>query len=111
MDKQWNPYTEADENLDKYYHFFDRDAMNKIEDPVETENFLTENCPQNYCYVWLYVTFNDPNIKCQLIGVPEDIAFAIKLLIGADLVDTSNYTIRKRHDGKFEMAIKEYDWN
>jgi len=54
---------------------------------------MDENCPQNYCYVWIRKGLGESEIVGDLIGVPKDVALAIKLMYGLDLIDTSRYSI------------------
>lgn len=106
--KEWDPFTEATKHLNKYSCFFDRDKLAAIEHPQITEDFMHENCPQNYCYVWLWTSLYQGGIDKMLIGVPKHIALAIKLSTGADLIDTSGYVIEKRcYNNNFVMYIKE----
>ena len=96
MAKQiWCPFREARHHLDKYSYFFDRKALDKSssEHPQVMEDFMHENCPQNYCYVWIRKGLGESEIVGELVGVPKDVALAIKLIRGIDLVDTSRYKI------------------
>lgn len=107
--KEWDPFTEATKHLNKYSCFFDQKELdNSTSDhPQVLEDFVGENCPQNYCYVWLWTDLCRTGIDRILIGVPEHIALAIKLSTGVDLIDKSRYEIGKRHDNNFVMYTKE----
>lgn len=96
--KEWDPFTEATKRLEKYSCFFDQKELdNSTSDhPQVLEEFMNENCPQNYCYAWLWEDICKTKIDRMLIGVPEHIALAIKLKYGVDLVDSSEYKIGNR---------------
>ncbi|KKN44280.1 hypothetical protein LCGC14_0694850 [marine sediment metagenome] len=108
--KEWDPFSEADKNLNKYSYFFDLKELEKSSDehPQVLEDFMDENCPQNYCYAWLWEGFHESKIVSMLVGVPKNIALAVKLTHGIDLVDTSGYGIEKRfYNNNFVMYLKE----
>ncbi len=93
--KQLCPFREATQHLNKYSYFFDRKELDKSssEHPQVLEDFMGENCPQNYCYVWIRKGLGESEIVGELVGVPKDVALAIKLMRGVDLADTSRYKI------------------
>lgn len=106
--KEWCPFKEADNNLDKYSYFFDDKELciSSTEHPQVMEDFMHENCPQNFCYVMIRKDFYDSNIVGRLIGLPKDVALAIKLMRNIDLIDSNLYEIRKAYYGDFVMFPK-----
>lgn len=108
--KEWDPFSEADKNLDKYSYFFDQNELEKSSDehPQVMEDFMIKNCPQNFCYVWLWTDLHRTGIDGLLVGVPKNIAFAIKLSTGVDPLDASRYDIgRLCYKDDFVMYLKE----
>lgn len=108
--KEWDPFTEAQQHLDRYSCFFDQKELDNSnsDHPQLLEDFMDENCPQNYCYAWLWTHMHNGGIDSLLIGVPEHIAFAIKLSTGVDPIDTSEYEIGKRcYNNHFVMYMEE----
>ena len=107
--KEWDPFTEATKHLNKYSCFFDREELENstTDHPQVLEDFMGENCPQNYCYSWLWTDLCRSQIDRMLIGVPKYIALAIKLRYGVDLIDTRKYKIEKNYNNNFVMYMKE----
>ncbi len=102
MSKDWSPYDEAEYKLPEYEHFFQREKVVSIfgGHPQVFEDWLVENCPRNYCYVWVWN--RKDKIVDDLIAVPKDIALAITLITGIDFVSKSNFHIKNEgwHDKK-----------
>ncbi len=97
MSENWSPFDEGEYKLPEYDHFFPLEKVADIfgDHPQVFEDWLGENCPNNYCYVWIWSQKDFKNsIVGDLVGVPEDIAFIIKLMTGIDFVSTSNFYIR-----------------
>ena len=105
--KEWDPFREARQHLNKYSYFFDRKELEKSssEHPQVLEDFMDENCSQNYCYVWIRKGLGESDIVGDLIGVPKDVALAIKLIYGLDLIDISRYKIANSCYGNNPFVI------
>lgn len=112
MGKKWNPFTEADERMNKYKYFFPRDEISKmLGHPQVFEDWLHEHSPDNYCYVWVW----DPNrvsngIVGDLVGVVEKLVLALKLMTGIDPILHNNFVIRKGARNEYKMYSTSTDY-
>jgi len=101
---KWSPFDEAEFQLDQYDHFFPRGIVAKAFDnhPQLLEDWLGENCPDNYCYVWVYSAPDSSRhlrIVGDLIGTPKDVALALKLITSVDILHRDSFIITKRYGG------------
>ena len=97
MNEEWSPYDEGEFHLPKYKHFFDRDvAAKEFGGYDDLEDWLIENCPENYCYTWIYGEDlnHNPIVVDQVVGVPENLVIAIKLITADQPFLYSDCTIR-----------------
>lgn len=98
MTEKWSPFREAEHNLLDYDNFFDdQKTRSFFESPQSMEDWLYENCPNNFCYVWLHTRKwgwqKGPIILGQLIGVPYNVSLALKLITGIDPYNLDDYEV------------------
>ncbi len=83
MSEEWSPFIEAGCRLNRYEYFFPHNMVSREfgGHPEDFEAWLEENCPKNYCYVWVW---RDKRIVDDLVGVPENLVIVIKLMTSID---------------------------
>ena len=113
MNEEWSPYDEGEYHLSKYNHFFDRDIVAEgFGNIQDLEDWLVEHCPDNYCYAWINGEDlnHNPVIIDQLVGVPENLVMAIKLITSIHPFLYSDFNIRteKTIHGETRYCIRGY---
>ncbi len=118
MADEWCPFDEAEFRLDQYDHFFPREMVADIfgSHPQELEDWLTENCPNNYCYVWVRETYTwgsgkGPQIVGDLVGMPKDVAIALKLITSVEILYSNSFNIKKiyKRDNVYIFCVEHLE--
>lgn len=110
MSKSWSPFDEGEYKLLEYDYFFPRQKVAVIfgDHPQVFEDWLGENCPNNYCYIWVWDReYSKHSIVDDLVAVPEDIAFVIKLMTVIDFSTKKDFYIRdyQRDKGRIKYEV------
>ena len=112
-DERWNPYDQATRHLDRYTYFFRRDDVDDTEvHPQVVEDFLDMNCPKDYCYAWVWAgdgIGSSGKIVDSLIGVPDHVAMALKLITGLDAFTPKKkgYATKITYKGQHKIYLPE----
>ena len=108
MIDEWSPFHKAEFHLPRYNNFFPREIVEEAfgNHPQILEDWLTENCPNNYCYVWVYSTnwSGNPKIIGDLIGMPKDVALALKLITSVNILHRDSFVITNRYSSYFSKG-------
>lgn len=108
MSKEWSPFDEATGHLNRYKSFFPRDEVfdGYGDDPQMFEDWLNDNCHNNYCYAWVWDSSN--KIVGQLTGVPKNLVLAVKLVTGVDPLFWKDFNVRGWPPGSVYDRFKIY---
>jgi len=107
MSEEWSPFREAELYLNSYEYFFPNHKTTQAfgDDPQIFESWLDENCPNSYCYAWLY---KDGIARSRyVIGVPEKLVLAVKLMTGIDPLNNFEVKRWRAFDGRCIYELHE----
>lgn len=109
----WSPFDEAVNHLYRYKLLFPRDEVFDTcgDHPQMFEEWLDTNCHNNYCYAWVWSRKGDfsTNIVNQLVGVPENLVMAVKLMSGIDPFTWDDFNVGEWPVGSGFDRFKIYD--